>query len=381
MQASNSPSKSPVPFADSGTKNTIPVSSQIGVTPGLASFTDGFPPLTMTPVVAGGIPPRGADFNGILNFLSAGLRWSQAGGTYGYDSAFATAVGGYPKNAILSKSTGSGFWVSTADNNTTDPNAGGAGWAPLFQDAMSQYGSRGLKAQNNVSTPNTQFDIAADMVAVRDPSTGATKVFSPVASVTTNLLTAGPAVNGRDQAAAFPASSWIHFYLISNGSAVASIASLAAPPTGPAMPAGYTMWAYVGAVRFGSGSALSDVRVCGNAVFYRVPTVVLTGTATTNTPFSTANLVPPNALEWAPMVENLALSASGAGAYALTLFIDSYQVGLSGTGNASAAYSVSGGLAWLPNNSQAAQYRLNLMSGSGPTTTISVYGYRLANGG
>ncbi|MEW9139887.1 hypothetical protein AB2664_30070 [Bacillus wiedmannii] len=241
--------------------------------------------------------------------------------------------------------------------------------------------SRGMRAQNNATTPNTQFDIAADMVALRDPSTGATKVFSTAASVTTNLLTAGPAVNGRDQAAAFPASSWIHFYLISNGSAVASIASLAAPPTGPAMPAGYTMWTYVGAVRFGSGSALSDVRVCGNTVFYRVPTVVLTGTATTNTPFSTANLVPPNALEWAPMVENLALSASGAGAYALTLFIDSYQVGLSGTGNASAAYSVSGGLAWLPNNGQTAQYRLNLMSGSGPTTTISVYGYRVSNGG
>ncbi|MFY2599304.1 hypothetical protein ACOTHJ_33070 [Achromobacter xylosoxidans] len=307
-------------------------------------------------------------------------------------------VPGVARSKLVNKAARQAAFVSsmigqfTADNSGQDVLDNGS--LPTLQDNFEAAigiaalqtvgvlpGTRGLRAQNNASTPNTQFDIAADMVAVRDPSTGATKVFSPVESVTANLLTAGPAVNGRDQAAAFPASSWVHFYLISNGSAVASIASLTAPPTGPAMPAGYTMWAYVGAVRFGSGSALSDVRVCGNAVFYRVPTVVLTGTATTNTPFSTANLVPPNALEWAPMVENLALSASGAGAYALTLFIDSYQVGLSGTGNASAAYSVSGGLAWLPNNSQAAQYRLNLMSGSGPTTTISVYGYRLANGG
>lgn len=128
MQASNAPSKSAVPFAQSGTKNAIPVASQIGVTPGAASFTDGFPPLTMTPVAAGGVPPYGADFNGILNFLSAAVRWSQAGGRYEFDSAFATAVGGYPKGAVLSSASGSGSWQNLADNNTTNPDDGGIGW-------------------------------------------------------------------------------------------------------------------------------------------------------------------------------------------------------------------------------------------------------------
>lgn len=128
MQASNAPTKSAVPFANSGTKNTIPVASQIGVTPGLASFTDGFPPLTMTPLAAGGVPPYGADFNGILNFLSAGTRWTQAGGAYVYDSAFSTAIGGYPKGAMLLKADQSGYWVSTADNNTSNPDTGGGGW-------------------------------------------------------------------------------------------------------------------------------------------------------------------------------------------------------------------------------------------------------------
>jgi len=131
MQASNAPSKSPVPFAESGSKNTIPVASQIGVTPGLASFTDGFPPLTMTPLAAGGIPPRGQDFNGILYFLSNAARWSQAGGRYPYDAAFATAIGGYPKGAILTAATGNGSWLNLVENNTENPDAGGANWVAL----------------------------------------------------------------------------------------------------------------------------------------------------------------------------------------------------------------------------------------------------------
>ncbi|OYV49366.1 MAG: hypothetical protein B7X10_01950, partial [Burkholderiales bacterium 21-58-4] len=70
----------------------------------------------------------GADFNGILNLLSANTRWDNAGGFYVYDSAFSTSIGGYPKNALLAKLAGDGFWMSTADNNTADPDTGGANW-------------------------------------------------------------------------------------------------------------------------------------------------------------------------------------------------------------------------------------------------------------
>ncbi|WP_454695590.1 glycine-rich domain-containing protein [Achromobacter aegrifaciens] len=133
MQASNAPSKSSIPFAENGTKNTIPEASQSGVTPGLASFTDGFPPLTMTPLAAGGVPPYGADFNGILNFLSAAIRWSQAGGGYIYDADFAAAVGGYPKGALLARSDLVGYWLNASENNSTNPDTGGAGWVnPLY---------------------------------------------------------------------------------------------------------------------------------------------------------------------------------------------------------------------------------------------------------
>ena len=128
MQLSQIPTMVPLPFAENGTKNTIPESSQIGVTPGAASLNDGFPPLTFTPLAAGGIPPAGADFNGILNLLSANTQWQNAGGFSQYNSAFSTAVGGYPKTALLAKASGSGYWLSLADNNATDPDTGGAGW-------------------------------------------------------------------------------------------------------------------------------------------------------------------------------------------------------------------------------------------------------------
>jgi hypothetical protein len=45
-----------------------------------------------------------------------------------FDAGTQTALGGYPKNAILSKASGVGFWVSTVDANMSDPDTGGANW-------------------------------------------------------------------------------------------------------------------------------------------------------------------------------------------------------------------------------------------------------------
>ena len=111
-------------------RNTIPVASQIGITAGLASYTDGFPPLTMTPVASGGIPPFGQDFNGIFYAVTSALQWIQAGASYPYDSAFQTTIGGYPAGALVQRSDGLGWWLNTVANNTTAPESGGAGWVP-----------------------------------------------------------------------------------------------------------------------------------------------------------------------------------------------------------------------------------------------------------
>ena len=146
MLISALPTRLPKAFADSGTKNTIPTASQIGITPGAASLTDGFPPLTMTPIAAGGVPPSGADMNGILNGISAHTKWMNAGGTYTWDSTFQTAIGGYPKCAMVQKADNSGWWVSTVDGNTTNPDTGGAGWVEFTpQGGAQSLGSSGYK--------------------------------------------------------------------------------------------------------------------------------------------------------------------------------------------------------------------------------------------
>lgn len=131
MQLADSPRKVALPFAENGEKNTIPEGSSPSA--GFASMNDGFPPLTRQPVGSGGIPPQGLDMNGILYYLSSLNKWQSAGGSFVYDSTFATDsdVGGYPNGAILLRADGTGFWLNQADNNTTNPDTGGANWQPI----------------------------------------------------------------------------------------------------------------------------------------------------------------------------------------------------------------------------------------------------------
>lgn len=142
MQLTNAPGKLVLPFAQSGAKNEIPVDSQIGVVAGAASLTDGFPPLTRTPLAAGGVPPSGLDMNGVLYELSAIIRWVNAGAGFVYDATFAADdnVQGYPKGARVLRSDGLGYWFNTADGNTIDPESAGAaaaGWVPDFATGVS----------------------------------------------------------------------------------------------------------------------------------------------------------------------------------------------------------------------------------------------------
>ncbi len=102
---------------------TVPLNSQIGVQDGAASFETGWVPDNFSPVVSGGVPPFGQDFNGLHNILTKWDQWYQARGAIPYDAAFATAVGGYPQGAILDSAVVFGAqWCSLVDNNLTDPD-------------------------------------------------------------------------------------------------------------------------------------------------------------------------------------------------------------------------------------------------------------------
>jgi hypothetical protein len=133
MLASGVPTSFPIIWGASAVYiRPIPTTSQIGINNGFASLPDGFVPLNQQPVAAGGIPPYIQDMNGILNQLSAWAQWQEAGGPIVYNSTLQTAIGGYAQGAIVQSATTLGIlWMSTADNNTTNPDASGAGWVPV----------------------------------------------------------------------------------------------------------------------------------------------------------------------------------------------------------------------------------------------------------
>lgn len=140
MSASSAPTKFPMPWANNATCGTpytsncyvtkpIPTTSMIGVVNCAASLPDGFPPLAWP--VTGGCPPFGQDFNGIFYQLSGWAQWQGAGAPVPYDSVFSGQIGGYPKGASLQNAANpTCFWISQVDNNSSDPDTGGANWTP-----------------------------------------------------------------------------------------------------------------------------------------------------------------------------------------------------------------------------------------------------------
>src|SRR5262245_1489663 len=100
-------------------QNPIPVSTG---DPARASYELGFPPQTMTEILAGGTPPYGQDVNGILFALSAHAAAIQAGQYPAYNATLATAMGGYAVGATVSMADGSGIWVNIVNANATNPD-------------------------------------------------------------------------------------------------------------------------------------------------------------------------------------------------------------------------------------------------------------------
>lgn len=130
MKRSDSPSKQPKPFGVNGQREDILPTTPSG--DNTASYESGFPPITMILKSAGGLPPKGQDMNQILYELSALCRWASAGALNTFDSTFSTGIGGYPKGSFLFSDDGLKTYINTTDDNTTNPNSGGAGWKDLF---------------------------------------------------------------------------------------------------------------------------------------------------------------------------------------------------------------------------------------------------------
>lgn len=138
MNSSQVPAKFPIAFASSADPSHIqqvPTNYNPAI-PGSFGLDVGSPPETFLAPGAGGTPPLGEYFNGLMNQVTACIRWIQAGGYFQYDATFQAAIGGYFKGAIVKSAAYGAFWTSTVENNMTNPDTGtltapATGWAVL----------------------------------------------------------------------------------------------------------------------------------------------------------------------------------------------------------------------------------------------------------
>ncbi len=258
--------------------------------------------------------------------------------------------------------------------------------------AMTQSAPRvqGLRGNNNATTPNTQVDFSADSVTLRNPTTGVTNVVMNAGVVTNNILAANTATNGRDQSAAFTASSWVHFYFVWNGTALVTRSSAIAPSAGgPNLQTGEVSWAYIGPMRLSGSSALVPGHFVGAWFNYLVGQAAVSGgTATAITSVSLASVLPPNGMEMKLFVQSLQITGASSGGFSVSLNLQIEasntiaSAGLQGTQQATAVIaSVAGAAFVLTQMSQGINYQVLNNAGTAGSVNLAITGYKVANGG
>ena len=160
--------------------------------------------------------------------------------------------------------------------------------------------TQNLVVTNNAGTPSTKIDVTASKVVL--VTTAGSPFFTTNVSVTIDLTTTG--LNGMDTGAR-PATGWVYIYIISNGSAVAGIATTTAPASGSfsPVPSGYNFSAFVGAMFCDGSQNLMRTQQKGNRAQYKITAatntasipVVTTSTGGAFAGVSVSNLVPATA--------------------------------------------------------------------------------------
>ncbi|MCH5277772.1 MAG: hypothetical protein J1E80_08065, partial [Desulfovibrionaceae bacterium] len=141
------PTPIPMPFAQNGNKNDIPEQSP-GASEPNASWSAGFPPITMYPREAGGLPPMGQDFNGILNALSQQAFWRQSGGMAEWSADL-----DYPVPALVVGSDGK-YYTSL---QASGPSGAGAK-DPTDAENSAWWAQAMLNGSDDVFTPPTNSE-------------------------------------------------------------------------------------------------------------------------------------------------------------------------------------------------------------------------------
>ena len=205
----------PMPFAQNGQKNTIPEQAGTTTDPA-ASWIAGFPPITMVNKQAGGKPPYGVDFNGILFALSQHAFFTQSGCVYPWmgadeDSDFPGL--NYLKGAHVLGSDGEEY-VALKPSGPDVPASAGGFVGPV--DPVGDESGTWAKAASvyaPLATANTPGIVKPDgtTITVNDQGTisavsvpvGAVLAFSGPGTPEGYLLCNGAAVSRTTYAALF----------------------------------------------------------------------------------------------------------------------------------------------------------------------------------
>lgn len=156
-------------WAADGLKNNIPAERNGGLAQEAATYAEGFPSITMTPISVGGKPPSGKDMNGVLHEITANIVWQNQGGRYRFDQAFCDATGGYPKGAVLMGDSLDTEYISLVDANTHNPNAGGNNgkWAVYAGKQLKASTTKAGIVQLSSATNSDSEEMAATPKAVK----------------------------------------------------------------------------------------------------------------------------------------------------------------------------------------------------------------------
>lgn len=148
------------PFAQNGQKNVIPEKYETSMESNQATWDQGFGQITMLPVSAGGLPPKGQDFNGILNQICETIVHISKGGVFKFSADYAAAINGYPKGAILQSEDEKKYYQSLIDNNKVNFNTASqeqikTSWKLVMTDDILDQLSKKLESSAVVQSTGT----------------------------------------------------------------------------------------------------------------------------------------------------------------------------------------------------------------------------------
>ncbi len=231
---------------------------------------------------------------------------------------------------------------------------------------------RNFQGSTNGATPSTKWDMTADFVVLRNPTTGATRTIAAGTTTLTNDIAAATTVNGRDSAGVFATSAWIYFYFVGTGSGAATCLS-SGSPTGPALLTGQTEWALAGAVFNNAAPTLVPTVARGSWIYYQLnQTVVATSIATVQQTTNVAAFIPPMAMNYLVRAQTIN-DAAGANVARLRIVngLDYYVQTVTVSDRDSASVQ-------MPNVNQTLFW---ITDGTVGSFTLECLGYQIPNGG